>query len=187
MLQVPKIVTDNAIITILKPDRADLVLDFYSRNQDFFKPWSPIREDKFFTLPYWQQRMEQAYQQFLDDQALYFVALTPDESSIAAIANFSAIIEGAFKGCYLRFAIDKNREGQGLMQEVLCHTLNYVFCELDLHRVMANYPPTNIRAQKLLTRLGFKPEGLARSYMKINGTWQDHHLSSLTNPLHIHD
>jgi [ribosomal protein S5]-alanine N-acetyltransferase len=34
----------------------------------------------------------------------------------------------------------------------------------------------------LLNRLGFIPEGYARNYLRINGEWRDHVLTSLTNP-----
>lgn len=48
------------------------------------------------------------------------------------------------------------------------------FTVLKLHRVMANYRPENLRSERLLARLGFEKEGLARSYLKINGSWADH-------------
>lgn len=50
---------------------------------------------------------------------------------------------------------------------------------------MANYTPSNIRSEKLLTKLGFEKEGLAKSYFKIAGSWQDHVLTSKINPSHI--
>jgi ribosomal-protein-alanine N-acetyltransferase len=47
---------------------------------------------------------------------------------------------------------------------------------------MASYLPHNQRSGKLLKRLGFVVEGYARDYLLINGLWQDHILTSLTNP-----
>jgi len=46
---------------------------------------------------------------------------------------------------------------------------------------MAGYLPHNERSGKLLDRLGFEKEGLARKYLKINGRWEDHLLTSLIN------
>lgn len=46
---------------------------------------------------------------------------------------------------------------------------------------MANYLPQNQRSAALLKRLGFSVEGYARDYLKINGEWQDHILTSLVN------
>ena len=47
---------------------------------------------------------------------------------------------------------------------------------------MANYMPTNEASGKVLKRLGFTVEGYARDYLCLNGKWEDHILTSLTNP-----
>ncbi|MBE9234176.1 30S ribosomal protein S5 alanine N-acetyltransferase, partial [Cuspidothrix issatschenkoi LEGE 03284] len=46
----------------------------------------------------------------------------------------------------------------------------------------ANYMPHNRRSAKVLKRLGFVVEGYATDYLMINGQWEDHILTSLTNP-----
>ena len=51
---------------------------------------------------------------------------------------------------------------------------------LRLHRVQANHLPENQRSARLLQRLGFRVEGLAREYLYINGAWRDHVLTALT-------
>ena len=43
-----------------------------------------------------------------------------------------------------------------------------------LHRVEAACIPTNLASVRLLEKSGFRREGYARSYLCINGTWQDH-------------
>jgi ribosomal-protein-alanine N-acetyltransferase len=53
---------------------------------------------------------------------------------------------------------------------------------LRLHRVQANHLPENQRSARLLQRLGFRVEGLAREYLYINGAWRDHVLTALTYP-----
>jgi len=45
---------------------------------------------------------------------------------------------------------------------------------LRLHRVEAACIPTNIASTRLLEKTGFRREGYARSYLCINGIWQDH-------------
>jgi ribosomal-protein-alanine N-acetyltransferase len=42
--------------------------------------------------------------------------------------------------------------------------------------------PASDRSAALLQRLGFEREGLARSYLRIAGQWQDMVLTSLINP-----
>lgn len=68
------------------------------------------------------------------------------------------------------------------MLEALEEANPNIFQTHGLHRIMANYQPANTRCEKLLQRLGFEKEGLAKSYLKINGCWADHVLTSLINP-----
>jgi ribosomal-protein-alanine N-acetyltransferase len=68
------------------------------------------------------------------------------------------------------------------MTEALSISTKYIFQELNLHRIMANYMPHNRRSAKVLKRLGFVVEGYATDYLMINGQWEDHILTSLTNP-----
>ena len=43
-----------------------------------------------------------------------------------------------------------------------------------MHRVEAACLPSNRSSIGVLERSGFRHEGLARRYLKINGEWQDH-------------
>jgi len=45
---------------------------------------------------------------------------------------------------------------------------------LHLHRLEAACIPVNLASIRLLTKCGFRQEGLARRYLKINGRWEDH-------------
>ncbi len=108
---------------------------------------------------------------------------TPHTSKLIGECNFTNIIRGPFQACHLGFSISAQFEGKGLMCEALAAAIDYIFCEYKLHRIMANYCPENRRSGRLLTRLGFEREGLARAYLKINGFWADHVLTSLINPV----
>lgn len=68
------------------------------------------------------------------------------------------------------------------MEEALRAAIRYAFADLRLHRVMANYMPANERSGRVLRRLGFTVEGYARDYLRIAGAWEDHVLTSFTNP-----
>jgi ribosomal-protein-alanine N-acetyltransferase len=57
-----------------------------------------------------------------------------------------------------------------------------MFGPQGMHRIMASHLPRKLRSAALLARLGFEREGYARSYLRIDGTWEDMVLSSLINP-----
>jgi len=68
------------------------------------------------------------------------------------------------------------------MAEALRAANGFAFRALRLHRIMANYRPENERSGRLLERLGFVREGLARDYLFIDGAWRDHVLTALVHP-----
>jgi ribosomal-protein-alanine N-acetyltransferase len=68
------------------------------------------------------------------------------------------------------------------MAEALRAANAFVFGQMRIHRIMANFRPENERSRQLLRRLGFAEEGFARDYLYIDGAWRDHVLTSLVNP-----
>jgi [ribosomal protein S5]-alanine N-acetyltransferase len=63
--------------------------------------------------------------------------------------------------------------------------LSFAFGHLGLQRVEAACLPHNEASIRLLERVGFRKEGLARRYLCINGRWQDHVLYAIlsTDPI----
>jgi len=104
------------------------------------------------------------------------------DSDIIGGVNLNEIVRRAAQFCYLGYGIDEHHQGCGLMTEAVQAIVKHAFEEMNIHRIMANYMPINKRSGALLERLGFTVEGTACDYLHINGKWQDHVLTSLTNP-----
>jgi ribosomal-protein-alanine N-acetyltransferase len=95
----------------------------------------------------------------------------------------TGIVHGVFQAGYIGYSIAKSYQGQGKMKQLCRYVIDFAFCELKLNRIMANYMPDNLRSEILLKSLGFEIEGTAKSYLRINGQWEDHILTSLLNTL----
>ena len=65
------------------------------------------------------------------------------------------------------------------MTEALSGLLPVIFSRLKIHRIEAACLTHNEASQALLRKIGFRREGFAKRYLKINGTWQDHILFGL--------
>jgi ribosomal-protein-alanine N-acetyltransferase len=91
-------------------------------------------------------------------------------------------VRGAFQAAYLGYNISQDQQGKGLMTEALTAVIDYVFTEINLHRLMANYRPENLASARVLEKLNFTIEGFAKNYLMVDGQWCDHVLTSLTNP-----
>lgn len=159
------------------------ILDYYRRNRLFFKPYEPLRPKQFYTDAYWQDVIQiESRDDFEMTQLRFLLFDKSDLKTVIGNATFSGFIRGAFQACYLGYAIDQSQQGQGLMYEALQSMIAYMFDQRNFHRIMANCLPSNERSLKLLEKLGFQKEGLAKEYLRINGKWEDHIMTALTNP-----
>lgn len=159
------------------------MLAFFEENREHLEKWSPAPPEGYYTESFWRERLGQARSEFEQDQSMKLV-LSERHAPVGAVigvCNFSNFVRGPFQACYLGYSLDYRFEGRGLMQEALKASTQYAFETLRLHRIMANYIPINERSGRLLRRLGFVVEGYAHDYLLINGRWQDHILTSLTN------
>lgn len=60
------------------------------------------------------------------------------------------------------------------MTEAVRCAITFGFEHVGLHRMEAACLPHNAASRAVLLRCGFKEEGVARRYLRINGEWQDH-------------
>lgn len=181
MIKIPLLKTTRTTLTILKPERAELIYTYYQENKTHIDPWEPERDESFYSLASCRDRAAIAYSGFFQKQSVNFSILDGHESEIIGICNFTNIIMGPFQACYMGYSIASKYEGHGLMSEAANEAIKFMFEKIGLHRIMANYMPHNKRSARLLEKLGFEKEGLAKDYLKINGRWQDHILTSLIN------
>lgn len=156
---------------------------YRQRNRAALQPWEPLREESYYSTAATYQQLAQRQADRQAGRALpLLLSLQADPDTVIGECHFSNIVRGPFQACHLGFSLDQDQQGQGLMREALSVAIAHVFGELQLHRVMANYQPHNLRSARLLAALGFRQEGLAPDYLKINGRWADHVLTSLLAP-----
>jgi ribosomal-protein-alanine N-acetyltransferase len=179
---IPELKTENLIVSLLNPDDFELLVKYQSENRIHLSQWEPSRLTKYFSGEETKKRVENDFEDFQRGSSILLVGFNKDKSEIICLCSFSNIVHGAFQACNLGYSISEKEQGKGLMFEMLQVSMQYVFSEYKLHRIMANYIPSNNRSEKLLNKLGFQKEGLAKSYLKIAGSWQDHVLTSKLNP-----
>ena len=181
----PELRTERLTLRLARPGMEAAMTRFLAENfAGHLDRWSPPAAPEFFTEAYWRGRLATAVEEFRAGRSARFVFHDRDdgEGAIVGNCNYTNIVRGAFHACYLGYQIARSHEGRGLMVEALAATNAFAFRDLRLHRIMANHRPENARSARVLERLGFTREGLARSYLYIDGAWRDHVLNSLSNP-----
>ena len=153
----------------------------YARaNREHHAPWSPTRDSEYFEPEFWETRLASAVAAFDAGTSYAFLVIANEAPErIAGEINFSNLIRGAFHAGYLGYALDGTFVGRGIMREALRAALRWAFDEGKLHRVMANYMPSNKRSAAVLQALGFRIEGVAPDYLFLDGAWRDHVLTAL--------
>lgn len=167
--------TDRLILKVIDKSDAPLVVDYYLRNQSFLEEWVPVRDKEFYSLQNQEELIQQDRLKIEANQLLKFWMFCkhhPDR--IIGSISFDSIVRGAFLSCYLGYKLDKDEVGHGYMTEALGKGIDLIFGEWGLHRIEANIMPKNQRSLRVVEKLGFYNEGLARKYLKINGEWEDH-------------
>ena len=181
----PHLRTARLSVRLARPGMQAAMARFLSDNfPGHLDRWSPPATAAFFTEPFWRDRLALAVEEYQAGRAARFVLQPdgPESGPIIGTCNYTNIVRGPFLACHLGYQIARSHEGQGLMAEALRASNGFVFDSLRLHRIMANYRPENERSGRLLERLGFAREGLAKDYLFIDGAWRDHVLTSLVNP-----
>lgn len=137
----------------------------------------------YFTADVWEDRISAFHDEWEAGKGARFVLTTPAAPGVViGTIALLGIVRSTFHHCHLGYGLAEDAEGQGYMQEGLGAVIRFAFDELRLHRLMANFNVGNVRSGRLLERLGFQVEGLAKSYALDGGVWCDSYLTSLVNP-----
>jgi ribosomal-protein-alanine N-acetyltransferase len=175
------IATERVTLTPVTQSDIAALVDYQLENRAHLAPWEPLWPDSCFSSSETGVRVEAAQQAAVAGSALSLV-IRFHEGELIGRCSFTNLVRGPFQACHLGFSIARRFEGKGLMREALIAATNFMFEREGLHRIMANFRPENIRSERLLTSIGFRREGFARSYLQINGRWADHVLTSMINP-----
>jgi ribosomal-protein-alanine N-acetyltransferase len=167
--------TERLVLKILDRTYAELVIDYYIRNEDFLEEWEPQKAEEFYTKAYQEQQLDRELISIQNSNAFrLWIFRKGDNSRIIGSIGFSNIVRGAFLSCHLGYKLDREEINKGYMTEAIEKGIAIIFNDFGLHRIEANIMPKNVRSLRVIEKLGFYNEGLAYKYLKINGRWEDH-------------
>lgn len=143
-------------------------------SREFLTPWEPTWNEDDLTRASFRLRAKRAAREISTDEAYsLFIFETETETLIGGL-TLGLIRRGVAQACTLGYWMGRRHAGKGHMTEAVRGALRFAFADLALHRVEAACLPNNEPSRRLLERVGFQHEGLARAYLKINGNWADH-------------
>ena len=82
-------------------------------------------------------------------------------------------IDWANRNCSIGYWVDGGQQGKGIISACCVALLDYLFDELNLHRVVIQCGVENTRSCAIPQRLGFSREGVAREAEWVGDRWVD--------------
>ncbi|MCH7887943.1 MAG: GNAT family N-acetyltransferase [Proteobacteria bacterium] len=145
----------------------------------FLEPWEPSWPEDPFSRAVFRGLLRRHARESRDGTGYSFFIFRRTEDSLLGGVTLSNLRRGIAMSCSLGYWIGASHARQGLMTEALRSLLPLVFDEFGLHRLEAACLPTNVASRRLLGKLGFREEGYACDYLRINAHWHDHVLFAL--------
>ncbi len=141
---------------------------------DFLTPWEPAWSDDHLSRKAFTNRVYWAQRSIAAGSAVpLFLVRRADQALLGAI-TLDNIRRGPAQAGTLGYWIGEPYARQGFMREAIRAVVHHAFTALDLSRIEAACLPENAASRGILERSGFKYEGVAQSYLQINGRWRTH-------------
>ena len=143
-------------------------------SRDYLTPWEPswaadhLSRRAFTNRVYWAARSIAA-----GTAVPLFIFRREDERLVGAI-TLDNVRRGPAQSGVLGYWTGQPYARQGYMRESIEALVFHAFERMDLSRIEAACLPENAASRGLLERSGFKFEGVAQSYLQINGRWRTH-------------
>jgi len=148
-------------------------------SREFLEPWEPVWASDELSKGAFRRRIKRYQKETRLDSAYAFFIFRKNDDSMLGGCTLSNVRRGVTQCCALGYWIGERFARQGYMFDAVRALIPFIFTTLGLHRIEAACLPTNEPSKNLLSKAGFRHEGLARGYLQINGEWRDHVLFAL--------
>lgn len=171
---------DDIYLRLVVPEDAPGMLDLLQRNRDFFRPYEPRRPTERWTVEAQRALLIETAERNARDLEYGFGVFVRDADLLIGRVNLSNIVRRAFQNAYLGYFLDKEHNGRGYATAAVDGVVDLAFGPARLHRVQAAVMPENLPSVRVVEKVGFRLEGFAPRYLRIDGEWRDHNLYALT-------
>jgi len=161
----------------LRPFRAGDYREWASlrlASREFLQPWEPTWPADDLTRAGFRRRLL-AYNREIDlGTGFPFLIFRTSDGAMVGGVSLSNVRRGVAMTGSVGYWSSVGHTRQGYTLAGVKTVAAFAFGPAGLHRVEAACVPENEASKNLLLKAGFKQEGLASAYLKINGVWRDH-------------
>jgi ribosomal-protein-alanine N-acetyltransferase len=172
----PSPVIETQRLVLRLPDMNDHI-DWARLRRDgesFLRDWEPTWSPDHFSKKAFRNRVYWAWRAREEGRALALFLVRREDSALMGAITLDNIRRGPAQAATVGYWIGPAFARHGYMTEALAAAVHHAFTALDLSRMEAACLPENVASRGLLERSGFKYEGVAQSYLQIDGRWRNH-------------
>ena len=145
-------------------------------SRGFLERWEPRWSPDELERSAWRHRIGRYREDYAQGTAIAFFIFERGSGKLSGGITLGNIRHGVSQSGHIGYWIGERYAGRGMMTDAVKVLARFSFDTLRLHRIEAACIPDNARSIRVLEKAGFRREGLLRSYLRINGLWQDHYL-----------
>jgi len=150
-----------------------------TESRAFLTPWEPTWPADALSRSAFQRRLRRQAAEWRNDEGFSFLIFgKPDDAMVGGL-GITNVRRGVAQMASIGYWTGTPYVRRGYMTEAVKAALEFCFTQLGLHRVEAACIPDNVASRGLLEKIGFRMEGEASAYLKINGDWRDHLLYAI--------
>jgi ribosomal-protein-alanine N-acetyltransferase len=142
-------------------------------------PWEPQWARDELTRSSFRRRLRAIQREARDELGYAYFIFAETPLRLVGGLNISNVRRGIAQAASIGYWIGAPYAGRGLMTDAVRASVSFAFSTLRLNRLEAACLPSNAASMRVLHKAGFRLEGRARQYLKIDGRWQDHNLYAL--------
>lgn len=157
------------------------------QSRTFIEPWEPAWPEDDLTQSGFFRRCQNARRDRDLETGWSFLIRDRSGGQLLGSISLTGIRRGAIQAGNLGYWTGQPYMRQGYMSEAVTAVCEFGFSALHLHRIHATCAVNNDASRLLLLKAGFKQEGRALAYLKINHIWTDHDLFGRISPLYMAD
>lgn len=143
-------------------------------SREFLAPWEPIWPDDDLTRSAFRRRIRRYERDLHEESGYAFLVFRASDRVMLGGATLTNLRRGAAQAGSLGYWMGKTHAGKGYMSAAIAALMPFAHSMLRLRRIEAACLPSNAASIRLLEKMRFQREGLARQYLSIAGIWQDH-------------
>ncbi len=141
---------------------------------EFLQPWEPSWSTDHLTRKGFVNRVYWANRSIQQGTAVPLFLIRRDDNGLLGAITLDNIRRGPAQAGTIGYWIGSEYAREGYMREALTAMVHHAFEVLGLSRIESACLPENAASRGLLESCGYKYEGVAQSYLQINGRWRNH-------------